>query len=187
MKHAVLVSLAEKSASGYDLARRFDKSLGFFLKASHQQIYRVLAQLHEDGQVAGELHPGVGKPDRIVYHLTPNGWNTLHDWTAEPSPVDRPRSEFAAKVRGMNHGDRAAVIADIERQREAHQHQLELYQRDAARNFPYPGSLNAAELPVYLVLRGGIRTEESYVAWCTEMLDRLPPVPTPGPSHQERS
>ena len=30
LQHALLVSLAEREASGYDLTRRFDRSLGFF-------------------------------------------------------------------------------------------------------------------------------------------------------------
>jgi DNA-binding PadR family transcriptional regulator len=36
LEHAILVSLAERAASGYDLARRFDASIGFFWKATHQ-------------------------------------------------------------------------------------------------------------------------------------------------------
>ena len=43
LAHAVLTSLIEKSSSGYDLARRFDKSIGYFWHATHQQIYRELA------------------------------------------------------------------------------------------------------------------------------------------------
>ncbi len=48
IEHAILVSLAEKSASGYDLARRFDASIGHFWKASHQQIYKVLGRMESD-------------------------------------------------------------------------------------------------------------------------------------------
>lgn len=38
LEHAILVALAERSATGYDLARRFDRSIGFFWRATHQQI-----------------------------------------------------------------------------------------------------------------------------------------------------
>ena len=44
LAHAVLTSLIEKSSSGYELARRFDKSIGYFWHATHQQIYRELAR-----------------------------------------------------------------------------------------------------------------------------------------------
>ena len=55
LEHAILVSLAEKSASGYDLARRFDASIGNFWAASHQQIYKVLARMESDKWVAADL------------------------------------------------------------------------------------------------------------------------------------
>lgn len=173
LKHAILVSLAEKAASGYDLARRFDKSLGFFWQASHQQIYQLLTKMESSGEVAAELQAGAGKPDRKLYRLTELGHRALHEWTTEPTATEQPRSEFAVKIRGMNFGDPAAVRLDIERQRKAHRERLAYYLADAARNYPVPAELDSAQLPPYLVLRGGIRTEAGYVAWCEEMLELL--------------
>jgi DNA-binding PadR family transcriptional regulator len=51
LAHAVLTSLLEKSTSGYDLARRFDKSIGYFWHATHQQIYRELARMEAAGWI----------------------------------------------------------------------------------------------------------------------------------------
>ena len=51
LPHAVLTSLLEKSTSGYDLARRFDKSIGYFWHATHQQIYRELARMEGAGWI----------------------------------------------------------------------------------------------------------------------------------------
>ena len=42
LTHAILVALSEQSGSGYELARRFDRSIGYFWSATHQQIYRTL-------------------------------------------------------------------------------------------------------------------------------------------------
>ena len=42
LEHAILVSLSERPASGLDLTRRFDRSIGFFWSATHQQIYSCL-------------------------------------------------------------------------------------------------------------------------------------------------
>lgn len=173
LKHAILVSLAEKAASGYDLARRFDKSLGFFWQASHQQIYQLLTRMEVSGEVVAELHASAGKPDRKVYRLTDTGRRALHEWTREATATEQPRSEFAVKIRGMNFGDPMAVRLDIERQREAHRDRLAYYLAESARNYPDPDSLNTERLPPYLVLRGGIRTEAGYVAWCEEMLELL--------------
>lgn len=175
LQHAICVSLAERSASGYDLTRRFDRSLGFFWSASHQQIYRTLARMEEVGLVSAQVEPGEGAPDRKVYALTAEGRAELAAWTREPSPPEHPRSAFAVKVRGMAHGDRAAVLADIRRQREAHATQLAYYERNAAKNYPDPQRLTDRELPVYLVLRGGIRAEQALIDWCDEMLVALDP------------
>ncbi|MGW2586967.1 PadR family transcriptional regulator, partial [Streptomyces virginiae] len=49
LDHAILVSLLEKPGSGYELARRFDRSIGYFWTATHQQIYRVLGRMEGNG------------------------------------------------------------------------------------------------------------------------------------------
>uniref|UniRef100_UPI00260300F6 PadR family transcriptional regulator n=1 Tax=uncultured Bradyrhizobium sp. TaxID=199684 RepID=UPI00260300F6 len=63
LEHALLVSLSERSGSGYQLTRRFDRSLGFFWSASHQQIYRTLARMEELELVSATVEPGEGAPD----------------------------------------------------------------------------------------------------------------------------
>jgi hypothetical protein len=42
LAHVLLTSLIEKPSTGFELARRFDRSMGFFWNATHQQIYREL-------------------------------------------------------------------------------------------------------------------------------------------------
>ncbi len=178
LSHAILVSLAERAASGYDLTRRFDKSIGFFWRATHQQIYRVLARMQSDGLVDVTVEPGEGRPDRRVYHLTDLGRSRLREWTREPTAHERIRSEFAVKVRAMRFGDRDAVVDDIRRQRAMHAEQLDYYLADERRHFPDPAGIPDADLPVWLVLRGGIRQEETFVQWCDEMLAVLAARPT---------
>ena len=51
LPHAILVSLCEQAGSGYELAHRFDRSIGFFWAATHQQIYRTLRAMEGDGWV----------------------------------------------------------------------------------------------------------------------------------------
>ncbi|MGH3358656.1 MAG: PadR family transcriptional regulator [Nocardioidaceae bacterium] len=173
LEHAILVSLAEKSASGYDLARRFDLSIGFFWRATHQQIYKVLARMETAGWVAATTVEQTGRPAKKMYVPTDDGRTELTRWTAEPTPIETVRSDFAVKVRGMRFGDRDAVLADIARQRAAHVERLAYYETDAAKRYPEPDLLTDAELPTYLVLRGGIRTERTYIEWCDEMLETL--------------
>lgn len=50
LSHVLLTSLIEKPSTGIELARRFDRSMGFFWNATHQQIYRELnAMLQKAG------------------------------------------------------------------------------------------------------------------------------------------
>ena len=53
LEHALLVSLRERPATGIELTRRFDRSIGFFWRATHQQIYKVLRRMEGDRWVHG--------------------------------------------------------------------------------------------------------------------------------------
>lgn len=173
LEHAILVSLAEKSASGYDLARRFDASIGHFWKASHQQIYKVLGRMERDGWVASELVAQGGRPDKKVYVITDRGREELALWTSKATPVEHLRSEFAVKLRALPFGDSAAIVDDVRVRRRAHTEQLAYYAESAARFYPNPDDLTDDELGGWLVLRGGMLAEQTGIAWCDEILQRL--------------
>lgn len=185
LEHAILVSLAEQAATGYDLARRFGRSLGYFWPATHQQIYRTLARMEADGLVSAVVEPGHGRPDRKVYDLTDAGRSELVDWTRRPSAAHKTRMELAVKVRGMRYGDPDAVLDDIRAQRADHLALLQHYERSADRHYPDPTRITSEELPAYLVLRGGIRAEQGFVDWCDEMLQALQDATPTGPHPEE--
>ncbi|AWB93905.1 PadR family transcriptional regulator [Aeromicrobium chenweiae] len=173
LEHAILVSLAERSASGYDLARRFDASIGHFWKASHQQIYKVLGRMEGDGQVASVVVPQDGRPDKKVYEITDAGREELARFTTRPAPVEPLRSAFAVKLRALPFGDAGAIVQDARERRRAHEEQLAYYAESAARFYPDPEHLGDDEIGGWLVLRGGILAEEAGIAWCDEILQRL--------------
>ena len=173
LEHAILVSLAEKSASGYDLARRFDASIGHFWKASHQQIYKVLGRMEADDWVASEIVAQTGRPDKKVYVITAIGRDELAAWTSKATPIEDLRSEFAVKLRALPFGDTVAIIDDVRVRRRAHEARLAYYVESAERFYPRPDDLADDELAGWLVLRGGILAEQTGIAWCDEILQRL--------------
>ncbi|CAN5229383.1 PadR family transcriptional regulator [soil metagenome] len=173
LEHAILVSLAERSASGYDLARRFDKSIGHFWNASHQQIYKVLGRMESEKWVASDLVAQDGRPDKRVYAVTEEGRDELMRWSREPAAIEPLRSEFAVKMRGLAHVDQSAVVRDIRERRAVFQALLEFYRSDVARNFPNPTALSDSQVGPYMVLRGGIYGAEGEIAWCDESLALL--------------
>ncbi len=171
LEHAILVSLSERPASGLDLTRRFDRSIGFFWRATHQQIYRVLARMEADGWVRGRAVTQHGRADKKVYAVSAAGRRELTRWLAAPAPLEQFRSEVAVRLRGASYGDRAVVLAQVAEHRAEHATRLAHYEGLAARDFPDPSALDEHDLDVYLVLRGGIRLERFWVDWLSEYLD----------------
>ena len=173
LEHALLVALRERPASGLELARRFDRSIGFFWHATHQQIYRVLARMEGDGWLTVEAVAQSGRPDKREYAVSPAGERELADWLARPTAIDPLRSELAVKMRGASYGGpdgRAAVRLLVEQHLAEHRLRLAAYGRMAAEQYPDPEGLAGADLDRYLVLSGGVRMEEFWIAWLTDCL-----------------
>ncbi len=174
LEHAILVSLSERAASGSELTRRFDASIGFFWTATHQQIYRVLGRMEGDGWITAEAVPQADRPTKKTYAVTEAGRAELARWIAEPTVPDPVRSSLGVKMRGASLGDaatRAALLDDLRRQLDEHTKRHSLYEFLEARDFPDPDALAGADLDIYLVLRGGLLMEQFWIRWLTEYLD----------------
>ena len=183
LPHAILVSLCEQAGSGYELARRFDRSIGYFWDATHQQIYRTLRVMEHDGWVGATTVAQHGRPDKKVYTVSDGGRAELARWIAEPlsptSPAgqcgERQRTrDMAVKLRGAVYGDatRGGQVAALRAERAELAGRLP---RARERTFPDPSALRGAALHQYLVLRGGIRAEESAIDWLDEVARRAGP------------
>jgi DNA-binding PadR family transcriptional regulator len=171
LEHALLVSLSERPAAGSELARRFDKSIGFFWRATHQQIYRTLARMEGDGWLTSTVVEQQGRPDKKVYDVSAAGRLALQEWLATPTESSPLRSELGVKMRAASYAaDRESVLADIRDHLADHQTRLDVFQQLAKRDYPEPSTLTGQALDQYLVLRGGIRMEEAWVAWLDEYL-----------------
>lgn len=171
LEHALLVSLSERAASGLELTRRFDKSIGHFWTATHQQIYRVLGRMEKDGWVRSETVAQQGRPDKKVYEVTEPGRLELQRWIAAPTPADPVRSELMVKFRAASYGDRSALLEQAREHRDEHVKRLALYEFLEARDYPDPTVLTGHDLDVHLVLRGGVRLEQFWVDWLTDYID----------------
>ena len=173
LEHAILVSLAERASTGYDLARRFDKSIGQFWTATHQQVYKVLARMEGNDWIAATHVAQEGRPDKKVYDLTAVGRAELADWIGQPADAEATRSDLAVKIRGASYGDPAAVAIEVRRHRAMHAERLEFYLTNEKREFPDPSALTGHRLHQWLVLRGGINLERGMVDWFDEVIAAL--------------
>jgi DNA-binding PadR family transcriptional regulator len=135
LAHAVLTSLIEKSSSGYDLARRFDKSIGYFWHASHQQIYRELARMETAGWIASSVPPDAGKTRKREYRVLPEGRAELARWASEPSPAMDLRDELMVKLRADAALDEVDLRDELRRHIALHQDKLAQYHAIEQRDF----------------------------------------------------
>ncbi|WP_434618679.1 PadR family transcriptional regulator [Arthrobacter sp. A5] len=144
LPHAILTSLLERPGSGAELARRFDKSIGYFWQATHQQIYRELARLEERGLIRSAAREATRGRKRD-YAVLPAGAAELQRWTGlqqDPQPV---RDALLVRLRaaavlqaGMTHDGTVrdgSLRAELARHRGLHQQQLSLYQAVEAHDF----------------------------------------------------
>ncbi|WP_329416485.1 PadR family transcriptional regulator [Streptomyces sp. NBC_00704] len=173
LEHAILVSLLEKPGSGYELARRFERSIGYFWTATHQQIYRVLKRMESDGWVDVRDVPQYGRPDKKEYSVAGPGRDALSAWLREATEPESVRHDLAVKVRGAAFDDPAALIGEVERHRQAHADRLAHYLAGEDRDFGEPasggGRLDAERELQHVVLRGGIAYERMMIAWLDDV------------------
>jgi DNA-binding PadR family transcriptional regulator len=166
LEHALLVSLSERPGTGIELTRRFDRSIGFFWRATHQQIYKVLRRMETDGWLSAEA--GDSRSTERRYTVTDTGQKVLSEWIATPTPEMAMRSEVAVKMRGASYGDRARLLAHIGELLEDHRTRLGHFEQLEREQFPDTNTLSDHDLDTWLVLRGGIKQEQFWIEWLTE-------------------
>lgn len=172
LPHALLTSLLERPCSGLDLARRFDRSIGFFWPASHQQIYKELGKLEAAGWVTAAAEEGA-RGRKKVYEVLPAGSAELKRWVGEAEDPAPLRDALMVRLRAEAVlGPGAGVVNDLRHRLEKHRMQLALYREIEQRDFA-GRELTRAEQLQYLVLQSGLVTEQAQVEFCERALGLL--------------
>lgn len=179
LAHAVLTSLLEKPSSGYDLARRFDKSIGYFWHATHQQIYRELARMESAGWIESSIPADAGKTRKKEYRVLAAGRKELARWAEQSSPPMDLRDEFMVKLRADAVLTEVDLRPELARHLALHQAKLVHYQTIEARDFPADRTLSRHAQIQHMILKKGILYEQNSIAWTLEMLDVLAQLATP--------
>ncbi len=173
LAYAILAVLSDQESSGYDLAKYFEASVGYFWTATHQQIYRELAQLEAKGWVKSQAIQQEDRPNKKLFALTLLGRSSMMEWMVQPSKPSKHKEEILVKLFAGQLIEPAAMLTEIQRVQEAHQHQLQEYQQIAQQYFPQPEVLPYAAKCQYLTLRQGISHEINWIAWCEEAIAAL--------------
>ncbi len=172
LEHAILVCLAEQDLSGYDLAKRFDMSIGFFWHASHPQIYRQLRKLKDQGLLDSRDHAQTGKPNKTVYSLTAAGRQALFTWSQQAVEPPAVKDELLVRLYALDDIDRPALLAQLHDRREQHQERLQQYRHIKDTQYAAP-DLSSKQQGKRIALEMGILYEENWVRWCEDALQAL--------------
>ncbi|MFD3313392.1 PadR family transcriptional regulator [Streptomyces sp. NPDC058694] len=181
LPHAILTALLEKPSSGLELTRRFDRSIGYFWSATHQQIYRELGKLETEGHIRAlpTQQPARGQKKR--YEVLPAGRAELARWTAasqDPKPL---RDTMLLRLRAAAVVGTEGIEADLRRHLDLHQRQLTEYEEIQERDFP-PGKDAPQDRLQHLVLRAGIDLETFWTRWLTHALEEFQRLPVEDPA-----
>jgi len=170
LAHALLTSLLEQPATGFELARRFDKGISPFWHATHQQIYRELARMEGAGWVASNPVEDGGRGRSRSYAVQPAGRNELLRWAGEEVPLQPLRDELMVRLRADAIAGPLGLEKEIERRMALHADKLRAYRAIEAQDFPPDRSLSRKARIMHLILKAGILYEESWITWSREAL-----------------
>lgn len=172
LSHAILTSLLEKPCTGAELARRFDKSLGYFWAATHQQIYRELGRMERNGWLETlELPTSRGRQRQ--FRVRENGRAALQEWCTSPGEPRPIRDELLVRLRASAVLGTVDVGAELRRHRGMHTAVLGNFLAIEARDFPPAAERSRSEALQLAVVRAGIAYEQSWLAWCEQSLADL--------------
>jgi len=169
---AILACLTECPMTGYELAKTFDSSMGFFWKADHQQIYRELSKLRDRGHVQAREVVQSGKPNKLVYTLTDQGKAAFRHWAARPSVPASIKDDLLVRICALDSVDIEPLRADLMARLEHHRDRYERYERLLNKRFPQ-GATTPADIGKLLGLKVGLRHERVVAEWCEEAIEAL--------------
>ncbi|RYP83130.1 PadR family transcriptional regulator [Nocardioides guangzhouensis] len=165
LRFAILGSLAVQPASGYDLVKRFDKTLNFVWWASHGAVYTELGKLQADGFV--EPHE-TGPRGRQSFAISDAGQDALREWLRTPA-VRHARDDLILRVFSLWLLDDDAAAAYLDDLATEFRGRLAEYE-SRVRDEPAPDSGTDGRAHAFdqLALSAGIAHERTMLAWAED-------------------
>lgn len=172
LSYAILAALINQPCSGYDLVKRFNKSVDCFWSASHQQIYKALAQLEADQHLSSEKIEQVNRPTKKFYTVTDSGRQLLQRWIGEIEAISPIKSDLLIKLSVGHTVPTETLLQTLRGYYSQHKEKLKSYQ-SIAKQYAQALELSRESQFQYLSLRAGIRQQLAWIAWCEEAMGFL--------------
>ncbi|OTG67829.1 PadR family transcriptional regulator [Acinetobacter sp. ANC 4470] len=172
LAHVLLTSLIEKPSTGIDLARRFDRSMGFFWNATHQQIYRELSGMQQKNWISTiEEHNTNSR--KKTYQVEPLGRAELADWMVKQSPPAQLREELMVRLRAEAQLGGNSVLPELKRHLILHRENLKIYQTIFAKDFANGHDQDRTQFIHKMILQLGINLEIGWISWLETIIPQL--------------
>ena len=173
LRHAILVLLESEGGTGYDIVKSFNKGLGFFWNASHQQVYQELKKLNADSLLECHVEHQEGKPDKKYYVLTEKGREQLKLWLAEPVKIPKINDAILVKLYAGELNDFSLLHSELSQQRTRYQALLDSF-LELERVYKSAGKEEQTRWKMpYFTLKRGIYGVEAWIKWADEVLLEL--------------
>lgn len=174
----ILLGLLHEPASGYDVKKKFDRSLRNFWRAELSQIYPQLQKLEKDGLLKSEAVHSTKGPTRVVYECTAVGRRELQNWLTSGPSVGTERIGYLAQIYFLAELDDSAAALDFLRQLHAYSKKwltsLKTIEASwSSENPRYPDDLPDGDFYPQLTLDFGIRRVSTTVEWCEDTIRRV--------------
>ncbi|MFN8040971.1 MAG: PadR family transcriptional regulator [Acidimicrobiales bacterium] len=167
LRHGLLGLLVDDPGSGWDLLKRFERSLAFVWPATQSQLYTELNRMAGDGLVEATE---VGPRNRKEYAITAAGRAELERWLTETEPDRVHRSDSLLRVFFLWTVDPDQARAYLEHEAEVHRRHHELM-LELARSISWDESV--FDRFGRLALENGLRisdTNERWARWAAEQV-----------------
>ena len=171
LPHALLTALIEKPGSGLALSKRFDRSIGFYWQATHQQIYRELARMQAQGWVESTVDAG-SRGRKKEYRVVAAGRKELRRWAAQHCAADAVRSELMVRMLAEATLSTRHLAADIAHRLTEHEARLATLKSLDAQHFAAPDTSRAVAI-TRLILKKGIMNEMTWIDWSRQAIEVL--------------
>ena len=174
LDHAILGFLAIGPKSGYDLKKRFDRTISGFWPTDQSNIYRSLARLKEWGFVEPEVIPQTGRPNRKVYHITEDGEAELLSWLDQTVDDPQARVEWLTQLffAGLKSDEDAVRL--LEGKAELIRRKLESFTRrlDFSDSYTHDEP-KRVDFYHWLTMDIGIFINHAYLEWIRDVIERI--------------
>lgn len=172
LSYVLLTSLIEKPSTGIDLARRFDRSMGFFWNATHQQIYRELNAMLQKGWISTLEHES-STSRKKTYQVEQLGREQLAQWMLEQSPPAQLREELMVRLRAEAQFGGNTILPELERHLALHKEKLVIYEQIFNKDFQNTDTHDRTLYIHQMILQLGIDQERGWISWLEIIIPKL--------------